>query len=318
VNATELSAKARGERLLAVTVATFRLGSVVTLPASATAWLPGDGQVRWPMPVILATTVVQSVVAAYAYGKAGRLHGRWVAADLLLIAVAFAVAAIAGPSQSRLFGFALIAVIEAGAAPWPIPVATGAAVVFALITLAFSILPASSEYPLWNAVPDPLSFSPSVLIASVGSHLVRRAHRERDRHRALDAADAAAARQQERGRQAAALRAQLLSTMDEGPVAGRLTDPVLASQVRREAAWLRTVVKRGLSEAEATGRAPRTTGGTARARSGEVPHGARRRARSSRTNRGSPRSGPARCSMPLGRHSPTSPGTPRPVSRTRG
>ncbi len=242
----------RAERLLATGVAVFRVGTVALLAAAVLSEPTGDHRFV-PMATITGLVAVESLAFAARCRRSGVLGVRWVAADVLAVATAFALTsppwlAPGPPGLSRLYNFALISSIEVGVAPWSLAAALGIGLVFTGITVGSSLLP-GGDYPLWNAVPDGLSFVGTVLAAWVVSRLVRHAHREHDRQRALAAGRSAVlARERERARQAGALRVRLLSTLDAVVAADAVVEPVLAAQLRREVAWLHGVVEGGLDE----------------------------------------------------------------------
>jgi hypothetical protein len=241
----------RGERLLAVVAVAFRLGCVlllVTAPAVGSA-SPCRPAVLW---VMVALGSAETLVFAAACWRGRRVRIGWVLVDLTTLTLLLALPSLPVLSSGRtelspFYNFALIASVVAGIAPWPVWAALASTAPLIAATIA-AALPPDSGYPLWNAVPDGLSFPSTVFVAWVVSQLIRHAHREHDRHRAAAARRAGLlAKERERGRQAAALRARLLSTLEE--MDGDTTlGPVLVAQLRRELDWLREVVDRGLPE----------------------------------------------------------------------
>jgi len=125
--------------------------------------------------------------------------------------------------------------------------ALGSSGLLSAVTVAQAVLPAHPHYPVWNAIPDALAFPGSALIAWVVSQLVRRAQREYDRNWTVALRQAAVlARERERIRQASALRARLLSTVEDVVALEAVSDPVLVAQLHREVEWLRLVVDTGV------------------------------------------------------------------------
>jgi signal transduction histidine kinase len=167
----------------------------------------------------------------------------------LLMLTGLSTAADERAHQSPCYLFTTAAVTVAWLPRWRLAAAMGAVALPVLGNLATAV-PAGSTYPLWNAVPDSLSFFAVALAGWILGWVLRSAATVVDdsHRRALDAA-AAMARERERQYMGRTVGAALLLTMDELATGELITDPVLRGHVRREARWLRQVVSTGIPEA---------------------------------------------------------------------
>jgi signal transduction histidine kinase len=253
-------ATARCERTIARTAAASRCGALALL-----VWVAAAGLRGWA-PAALAVGVAGSLVLVAACLRGGRPRAWWVVADLVCVAALLVLtglpAAGTGPAhQSPCYLFAATAVIVVWLPRWPFSAAMGAAALPAAGNLA-TALPAGSAYPVWNAVPDSLSFFAVALVCWVLGWLLRSAAAVVDDHHRRALEDAAAmARERERRRQGRTLGAALLLPMDELAAGELIPDPVLRGHVAREARWLREVVSCGV---------PSDTGGLCAALRGVV------------------------------------------------
>ncbi len=156
--------------------------------------------------------------------------------------------------ESPYFNVVTPASITLGLADWPVVAALGSATSLAVVNTAMSIVPAHTTYPPWNAAVDALSILSAVTVACVVAALARRSARATDRER--DDATARArdlAREQERLRQANALRDRLLATVDALAEPGAVRNYRVADQIRAEALWLHSLIERNMPDPDSTG-----------------------------------------------------------------
>jgi hypothetical protein len=240
-------AVARCERIIARTTAAARGGALALL-----LWVAGPGLRGWAL-LALTLGVAESfaLIAACVRGERPRVW--WAVADQgcmagLLVLTGLPIGAGGPAHQSPYYLFATAAVVVVCLPRWPLLVALCVVALPAAGNLG-TALPARSTYPVWNAVPDSLSFFAVALLCWVLGWLLRSAAAVVDDHhrRALDDA-AAMAREQERQRMGRTLSATLLLTMDELTTGELITDPVLRGHVRREARWLRQMASVGVPE----------------------------------------------------------------------
>lgn len=240
-------ATARCERIIARTTAVSRPGALALL-----VWVAGDDLRGWALSV-LAVGVAESVALVVACVRGRRPRIWWAVADLACMAGLLALTglpAAGGPAhQSPCYLFATAAVVVAGLPRWPLVVAMGAVALPMLGNLA-TAMPVGSAYPLWNAVPDSLTFFAVALACWILSWLVRSAAAIVDEHQRRATDDAAAlACERERRCIGQTVGAALLVTMDELATGELITDPLLRGHVRREARWLHEVVSSRVPEA---------------------------------------------------------------------
>ncbi len=236
----------RGERILATAAGVSRLGALLVLAgALPTARLTGA------TAVLLAAAGLGSVLLSAGWLRYGRLPARWAAGDTAVVGTVLVLTGtpwLAGSAgESPAYNFATVATIGLSLTRWPLPAGLAAAGVLAAANLVTSAVP-GSNYPLWNAVPDALTFLGITVVGWVLAWLLRTSATTLARQHAAALQRAGAlARERERARQSHALGARLLSTLDD-LANGEAVDPDLRGQVRREAEWLRGVVTDGLSE----------------------------------------------------------------------
>jgi signal transduction histidine kinase len=236
-----------GERILATAAGVSRLGALVVLAgALPTARLTGA------TAVLLAAAGLGSALLSANWLRYGRLPASWSAADTALVATVLVLTGapwLTGqpPGQSPAYNFATVATIGLSLTRWPLPAGLVAAAALAAANLVTSAVP-GSDYRLWNAVPDALTFVGVTVVGGVLAWLLRTSARTLARQDAAALERARAlARERERARHSRALGAQLLSTLDS-LAGGDLLDPDVRAQVRREAQWLRGVVTDGLPD----------------------------------------------------------------------
>lgn len=241
------SATARCERTMTRTMAAARGGALALL-----IWVVGAGLRGWAL-FALAVGVAESLALVVACVRGGHPRVWWAVADLacmagLLVLTGLPLGAGGPAHQSPCYLFATAAVVVAWLPRWPLGAAMSVVALPAAGNLA-TALPAGSTYPVWNAVPDSLSFLAVALVCWVLAWSLRSAAAVVDDHhrRALDDA-AAMARERERQRIGETVGAALLLTMDELTTGELITDPVLRGHVRREARWLRQVASFGVPE----------------------------------------------------------------------
>lgn len=247
----EPSAATHAERVLALVGAASRIGALL-LPASALA--SGVIDVRRPvLALLLGLVAVESFVIAGGYLVVGRVPASWALADAAFLAGLMWLGAQPDVTGTHvpwrgLYGFATIAVAGYALPAWSL----GAALAGAALLGAANLDPAlhhPTNYPLWNGWLDSLALLDTATMIWVIAWLLRGSARTLDAHRraAVGRAEALAS-ERERSRQAAVLRARLLSTL-EG-VTGEVLDPVVAAQVRREVRWLRAVIETGVVDGD--------------------------------------------------------------------
>jgi hypothetical protein len=247
----EFSARERGERILAATAGVSRL-------AATGGWLvtrlPGEPEpLRHPPLLILITVIaVESTVLGVACLRTGTIRPWWAAADAACVAAALYLASLAqvnGASAglSPVYDLSVFSVLTIGLARWPLPAALGAAALLVVANLGTAVHAGQAAYPMWNAIPNSITYAGSTMVAWIVAKLARDTARTLDTHRAAAIHRAGAlAREREQIRQGQALGAQLLSTLDELAATEGALDPGLRGQVQREAGWLRRVVDAGL------------------------------------------------------------------------
>lgn len=99
--------------------------------------------------------------------------------------------------------------------------------------------------PLWNVLPNALSYPANTTVAWAVGHHLRRTGQRLDRARAESVAQAetaAAARAQ--ARSARILHDRALQTLEALARDSRITDPALRGHIARDAAWLRAYIER--------------------------------------------------------------------------
>jgi anti-sigma regulatory factor (Ser/Thr protein kinase) len=243
----EESAQEHAERVLAAVAAVSRLAALVFAGTAAAT----DGMDHTGRAVLLGLVTVESAVVAGACVRAGAVRARWVVADAAVLAGLMwlgtqpAVGDSAAPWRG-LYNFATIAVVVCGLPGWSVGAALGVAALPALANLSVAFQP-HPDYPLWNAVLDSLALLGSTTVVWVIGWLLRGSARGLDAYRtaALRRAEVLAS-ERERSRQGRALRAQVLSTLED--VAALGLAPPVGEQVDREVRWLRDVVATGLPE----------------------------------------------------------------------
>jgi signal transduction histidine kinase len=248
-----VGAAARIEWILAVAAAITRLGALSQLVLAIMAHPPGPGyrvvvaigifgglETGWYVTVCLRTRRVP--------GWATVIDWITLLALLGLPAVSALVPQTA-VGESPYFNVVTPASITLGLADWPVAAAVGSATSLGVVNIAMSIMPAHTTYPPWNAAVDALSILSAVTVACVVAVLARRSARATDRERD-DATGRARdlAREQERLRQAHALRHQLLATVDALAAPGAVRDDRVAEQIRVEAQWLRGLIERNSTD----------------------------------------------------------------------
>jgi signal transduction histidine kinase len=237
----------RGERILATAAGVSRLGALLVLAGA----LP-TARLTVETAVLLAAAGLGSVLLSAGWLRYGRLPAGWAAGDAVLLATVLVLTGTAWltgqpAGESPAYNFATVATIGLSLTRWPLPAGLAAAGALAAANLVTSAAP-GSNYPLWNALPDALTFVGITVVGWVLAWLLRTsaATLARQDAAALERAGALA-RERERARQSRALGAQLLSTLDD-LATGDAVAPELRAQVRREAGWLRGVVTDGLPE----------------------------------------------------------------------
>jgi signal transduction histidine kinase len=240
------------ERTIAAVVATSRAGALLILASSlaSESW-HGTHGIRIGLLAALAT--LDSLAVIVACLVVGRVARRWAALDVVCLVVLVALSAVPGflpgqPGLSPIYNFTVLTVVAFGLPDWPLWAALLATGALAAANLAGALRPGSS-YPLWNAILDSATYLGVGLVAWVLARLLRASARSVDRHRDEAVVRAGAlARERERARLRRDLGSQLLSTVDELAAGDAVADPVTREQIRREAHWLRQVVRSGLPE----------------------------------------------------------------------
>jgi len=249
----------RAEHTLAVVAAISRAAALVLLGATlmTVSW---DGARAVPLALLTAVVLVASVGLIVSCLRTGRVGRGWGAFDAVcvvgVVGLSAVPAVLPGPAeQTPFYNFAVLAAIAFGLPRWPLLGTLPAALALAAPNVASALRPGST-YPVWNAVPDSMTFVGAGLLAWCLAWVLRTSAQSADRH--TEAAVARAgdlARERERARQQQDLGASLLSTVDELAAADVITDPLVREQIRREAQWLRRVVEAGLPEPD-TGLVP--------------------------------------------------------------
>jgi hypothetical protein len=248
----DATATANAERILAAMGAFLRLGSLLLVGtglAAATGSGGHGGRVAW----VSAAIAVESAAFAVLCLRRGAPRRRWVAPDQVAVAVAVFFStwpvAAGAPVESPLFNFALVSVVVAGLAPWPwwATVATAAASTVAIVIPA--LLAHDPLTPTWTVLPDAMALPTAAMIAWLVARLIRRSAGSYDEQRTLTVRRAEElARERERMRQGAALRARLLGTLETVVAADAVAAPALANQLRQEVQWLHRIVDVGLAD----------------------------------------------------------------------
>jgi hypothetical protein len=242
------------ERILATVAAVSRIAALA-LPVGGIA--AGLIDLRHPgLVLLLGIVVVDSVVVAVWCLRSGVVPGRLAVVDALLIAAMMWLGDqpwLSGdPKPWRgLYGFAIVAVVVYGLPRWPLAVATTGPALLSVANLG-GWLADASYYPLWNAVLDGLTFFGNMTAVWVIARLMRGSARSLDEYRMTTLRRAQAlASERERACQNTALRAGLLSTLED--LAAMELDPALAEQVRQEVRWLRQLAESDTPASPAAG-----------------------------------------------------------------
>ena len=249
------SAAVRGERTLAAAVAVSRLGALVVLGTDMVTQHLLAARVM-PLGLLVTVAVVDSVAVISACLATGRVGPALAAADMVcviaLMAITLTPSAVGGPtSESPFYNFAVIATLTFGVAPWRLEWTVIGTLALGLANLA-AALTSDSTYPLWNAIPDSVTFVAVGVVAWALAQLLRSSYRSLDRHHelALEQANALAV-ERERMRQQLDLGTHLLAAVDELSESDAITDPVAREQIGAEREWLRRLVVSGRTESAA-------------------------------------------------------------------
>jgi hypothetical protein len=246
------SAAAHAERILAATAGVLRLGALV-LVLTALPALTDDGGRSVRAEWVAAGAAVESALFAVVCLRSPALRRSWVVLDLLAVAAAMFASTwpvtAGGLVESPLFNFLLVSAVIGGLPDWPWWAAVGTGLPLVAATVGPALLSHHPAAPAWTLLPDGSAPPAAVLISWLLARLVRRSAQDYDRHRALAVRRAEVlARERERARQGAALRARLLVTLEDVAAAGAVTVPALAGQLEQEVRWLRRVVEVGLAD----------------------------------------------------------------------
>jgi histidine kinase/DNA gyrase B/HSP90-like ATPase len=239
----------QAERILAALAALLRLGTLPLVAAALPAIGTGPHAARgtWVAVGFAVETALFGVLCL----RTGVLRRSWATLDQLVVALAVVgtvwPVGSGGSVESPLFNAALVSAVVCALPAGPWWVALASAVPVAAATVGPALLAHHPSAPAWTLLPDASAAPIAALIAWPVARLERRSARDYDAHRALLVRRAELlARDRERTRQGAALRARLLGTLEDIAAARAVTDPALAHQLDVEVRWLRRVVEVGL------------------------------------------------------------------------
>ncbi len=203
-----------------------------------------------PLALLTVAAAVQGAALIVLSWSAGTVRTRWVAADAAVLGAALLVAALvlhphdsSGPGVA--YSWVLLSSMAIGLAGWPLLPTLAAGSLLGAVSAAVELGLVHSQ-PVWNVVPNSLSFPGLVLTGWAVATQLRSLARQTDQSRA-DALDRAVelARERERTRYAHALRARVLATLDAVHSAGAVAEPAIRDQLLAEREWLRQLVDSG-------------------------------------------------------------------------
>lgn len=201
-------------------------------------------------PLLGLVVLAESVALASVCWRRGRLNNPWLRADFLVVGVAILVnALILAPRGLYTWGFFMYPFSLVAGVAYGLTARTVAGSVGMGVTLAACYVggaAAGSLGPAWNLVPNGLSYPAITATAFLVGRELRRTATVLDESRATAERTAAElGREREHRRYVRLLHDRVVQTMEllAGGTWG-LPAPV-DQQIRREAAWLRTLVETG-------------------------------------------------------------------------
>ena len=243
----------RVERVLVRAMSFFRAGGIAQASVVfvlAPAHLPRFGQ----SAALLTAITVESAVLIAVCVRAGRIRTDWLSADVLVCAAALAVGAALTTSADGntwadfMYPFSIIASIGIGLGYRSLFTVLGAAVFLAIAYGTSAVL--VHHDPVWNTVPNSISYLPNTVVAWAAARYLRQVGRASDvsRAQAVARADELAA-ERERARHSRMLHDRVLQTMETLARGEWVPDRELRSHIAVEAAWLRALVEGAPMEA---------------------------------------------------------------------
>jgi signal transduction histidine kinase len=241
-----LSAGARAEQILVRTFALFRLAGMaqvllaLALAVPRASHVPGVG-------ALAAAVLAESGVLVVACWRRNRIPGGWVVGDVAATAAALVAGAwLTGPAAYNtwanfMYPFSLIEILIAGlglaSLPEVILAAAGLAAVYASSAVVIH------GDPLWNVVPNAVSYLGNAVVSWLIATELRRSARLLDDQRRLAVSQAEElARAREREHSARLLHDRVLQTLEMLAHPSWIPDEALRRQVAAEASWLRRFV----------------------------------------------------------------------------
>ena len=241
------SAATRAEQVLARAAALFRLGGLAQ--ALIVLLLAPQHFPRFAATAaLLGAVCVESTVLIVTWLRTGRINTAWVSADVtvccggLVLDAGLTRAADGQTWAEFMYPFTIIAGTGIGLGFRRLPTVLGAACALATAYGVSAVL--VHRDPVWNTVPNAISYFPDAVVAWSAAFYLRRAAQSLDasRARAVSRADELA-RERERARHSRMLHDRVLQTMETLARGEWVPDAQLRSHIAAEAAWLRALVE---------------------------------------------------------------------------
>ena len=202
-----------------------------------------------PMVVLLAAAIsLSTLTLIWLCLRAGRIRDDVVVADTLVIMAGLVVGAkLTSPHDGHTWIYFMYPVSLVSSLAIGLAFDQFAAV--AALTFALSAAYAGSAMiihhdPLWNVLPNTLSYPANTTAAWAGARYLRSTGRRLDQTRRLSVEQAARiASEQTRAQHARVLHDRVLQTLETLACTEWISDPSLRSHIAAEAAWLRAFVE---------------------------------------------------------------------------
>jgi signal transduction histidine kinase len=197
---------------------------------------------------LIALVGVESAILVIVCLRAGRIRAGWVGLDVVFCTAGLVASAVlSAPSgfltwANFMYPFTIITSFGIGAGVRRLPAVIGMTTVLAAGYFLSALL--AHHDPLWNVLPDSLTYYANVVVAwAVARHLLA-GGRELDDNRAEAVSRATElARERERARHARMLHDRVLQTLETLARGRWLDDPDFRTHIAGEAAWLRALVE---------------------------------------------------------------------------
>ncbi|MEZ0070152.1 signal transduction histidine kinase [Streptacidiphilus sp. MAP12-20] len=241
------TATSRVEQVMVRAVALFRIGGLAQI--AVVLALAGS---RYPTIAgtagLVAALTAESALLILVCARAGALRADWVGLDTGFCAAALVVgAALTAPRDGFtwahfMYPFTIITSVGTGLTYRRLLTVESMTAALAL-TYAVSAVTIHHD-PLWNTLPNALTYFANTTVAWAVARQFRANGRTADHSRIQAVAHAQRATEQElRARHSRALHDRALQTLETLARGPWITDPQLASHVAAEAAWLRGFVE---------------------------------------------------------------------------